>query len=53
MIFVDSNVPMYPVREPAGSTSPLEVAVMRRHAAQRIMSFDADFDRYPGIARIA
>lgn len=31
----------------------LHVAVMRRHGVRRIMSFDADFDRYPGIARIA
>ena len=31
----------------------IHVAVMRRHGVQRIMSFDADFDRYPGIARIA
>ncbi len=31
----------------------LHVAVMRRHGVRRIMSFDADFDRYPGIERIA
>jgi predicted nucleic acid-binding protein len=31
----------------------LHVSVMRRHGVRRIMSFDADFDRYPGIERIA
>ena len=31
----------------------LHVAVMRRHGVRRIMTFDADFDRYPGIERIA
>lgn len=31
----------------------IHVAVMRRHGVQRIMTFDADFDRYPGIARLA
>lgn len=31
----------------------LHVAVMRRHGATRIMSFDSDFDRYPGLTRIA
>jgi uncharacterized protein len=30
----------------------LHVAVMRRNGVRRIMSFDVDFDRYPGIARI-
>jgi predicted nucleic acid-binding protein len=31
----------------------IHIAVVRRHGVQRIMSFDADFDQYPGIARIA
>lgn len=31
----------------------LHVAIMRRHGIGRIMSFDADFDRYPGIPRMA
>jgi predicted nucleic acid-binding protein len=28
------------------------VAVMRRHGVRRIMTFDATFDRLPGIERI-
>ena len=31
----------------------IHVAVMLRHGVKRIMSFDADVDRYPGITRIA
>lgn len=31
----------------------LHVAVMERRRVARVMSFDADFDRYPGIARLA
>lgn len=31
----------------------LHVAVMRRYGVTRVLSFDADFDRYPGLARIA
>jgi uncharacterized protein len=30
----------------------LHVAVMRRHDVSRVLSFDVDFDRYPGIARV-
>jgi uncharacterized protein len=30
----------------------LHVAVMRRYDVSRVLSFDVDFDRYPGIARI-
>lgn len=30
----------------------LHIAIMNRHRVTRIMSFDVDFDRYPGIARI-
>ena len=31
----------------------LHVAVMHAHQVDRILSFDADFDRYPGLARIS
>jgi predicted nucleic acid-binding protein len=31
----------------------LHVALMRRHGVRRVMSFDADFDRYPGLMRLA
>jgi predicted nucleic acid-binding protein len=31
----------------------LHVAVMRRRGIERIFSFDAGFDRYPGIVRLA
>jgi predicted nucleic acid-binding protein len=31
----------------------LHVAVMRRHLVARIMTFDADYDRCPGITRFA
>lgn len=30
----------------------LHVAVMERHRVTRVMSFDADFDRMPGLARL-
>lgn len=30
----------------------IHVAVMRRHGVTRILSFDRDYDRVPGIARI-
>jgi uncharacterized protein len=30
----------------------LHIAIMERHGIQRIMSFDRDFDRWPGITRI-
>jgi len=30
----------------------LHIAVMERHGVQRIMSFDQDFDRWPGITRL-
>jgi len=30
----------------------LHIAIMERHGIRRIMSFDADFDRWPGISRI-
>jgi len=30
----------------------LHIAVMERHGVQSILSFDADFDRWPGLKRI-
>jgi len=30
----------------------LHIAIMERHGIRRIMSFDRDFDRWPGITRI-
>jgi predicted nucleic acid-binding protein len=30
----------------------VHIAVMERHAIQSILSFDADFDRWPGLRRI-
>ncbi len=30
----------------------LHVAIMERHGIQAIMSFEADFDRWPGISRL-
>lgn len=31
----------------------IHVAVMERHGVTRVMSFDADFDRMPGLTRLA
>jgi predicted nucleic acid-binding protein len=31
----------------------IHVAVMERHGVTRVMSFDSDFDRMPGLARLA
>lgn len=31
----------------------LHIAVMRRHGIDTIMSFDRDFERYPGIRRVS
>ena len=31
----------------------VHVAVMHQHSIQRILSFDAGFDRYPGITRLS
>lgn len=31
----------------------LHVAVMERHGIERIMTFDADFDGWPGVTRVA
>lgn len=30
----------------------LHIAVMERHGVQSVLSFDADFDRWPGLKRI-
>jgi len=30
----------------------VHIAIMERHQIRRIMSFDADFDRWPGLSRI-
>jgi predicted nucleic acid-binding protein len=30
----------------------LHIAVMERHKVKRVLSFDADFDRWPGIERV-
>jgi predicted nucleic acid-binding protein len=30
----------------------VHIAVMERHNIQSILSFDADFDRWPGLQRI-
>ncbi|HLM99722.1 MAG TPA: type II toxin-antitoxin system VapC family toxin [Bryobacteraceae bacterium] len=30
----------------------VHIAIMERHRIQRIMSFDQDFDRWPGITRV-
>jgi hypothetical protein len=30
----------------------LHIAILERHGIRRIMSFDADFDRWPGLSRI-
>ena len=31
----------------------LHIAVLERHGVKRVMSFDSDFDRRPGLARIS
>jgi predicted nucleic acid-binding protein len=31
----------------------LHLAVMERHGVTRIMSFDADFDEFPGVSRLS
>ena len=31
----------------------LHVAVMQAHRVDRVLSFDADFDRYPGLVRVS
>ena len=34
------------------SRDAIHIAIMERHQIRRIMSFDADFDRWPGLSRI-
>jgi uncharacterized protein len=31
----------------------VHVAIMRAHGVERILTFDADFDRFPGVSRLA
>lgn len=42
------------VQHPSGfaARDALHIAVMERHGIHRVLSFDADFDRWPGIERI-
>jgi uncharacterized protein len=37
---------------PLSARDALHVAVMRRHRVARILTFDSDFERVPGIARL-
>lgn len=43
------------VQHPAmlSARDALHIAVMERHGVKRILSFDVDFDRWPGIARVS
>ena len=61
LISVDSNIPMYLIGAPhphkadgrrLSSRDALHLAVMQHHGIGRIMSFDAGFDGFPGIARL-
>lgn len=42
-------------QSPAGLTArdAVHVAIMERHAVKSILSFDADFDRWPGLVRLS
>jgi predicted nucleic acid-binding protein len=40
------------LREPWSARDAVHIAIMERHGIRRIMSFDADFDRWPGLSRI-
>jgi predicted nucleic acid-binding protein len=42
------------LEEPLGLSArdALHIAIMERHGVERIMSFDADFDRCPAVTRI-
>ena len=40
----------HPVHLPARDA--LHIAIMERHGIRSIMSFDRDFDRWPGLSRI-
>jgi predicted nucleic acid-binding protein len=39
-------------RAPLSARDSVHVAVMERHGIRSILSFDADFDRWPGLKRI-
>jgi len=39
-------------REALAARDALHLAVMERHGVTRIMSFDAHFDRWPGLTRV-
>jgi predicted nucleic acid-binding protein len=39
-------------RSPFTARDALHIAVMERHGVSSILSFDADFDRWPGLKRI-
>ncbi len=39
-------------RRPVSARDALHIAVMERAGVKRILSFDSDFDRYPGIERM-
>ncbi len=39
-------------RVPISARDAVHIAVMERHGIRSILSFDADFDRWPGIQRI-
>ncbi len=38
--------------EPWSARDAVHIAIMERHGIRRIMSFDADFDRWPGLSRL-
>ena len=39
-------------RAPFSARDAVHIAVMEHHGVQSILSFDADFDRWPGLKRI-
>jgi predicted nucleic acid-binding protein len=39
-------------REAMSARDALHIAIMERHGIRSIFSFDADFDRWPGLQRI-
>ena len=45
-----SEIVQHPAALP--SRDALHIALMERHGVHRILSFDADFDRWPGIERL-
>jgi len=40
-------------RRPVSARDALHIAVMERRGVKRVLSFDTDFDRYPGIERVS